>query len=132
MAPALKFGQYTVLSSLGKGGMGEVWRARDQNLGREVAIKTLPEAFARDRERLSRFQREARLLATLNHPNIAAVHEFEEENGVHFLVLELAKVRRCRVALPAVGFRSRSRCDWRFRFARQSKRRTETVLSTAI
>jgi serine/threonine-protein kinase len=53
MAPALKFGQYTVLSSLGKGGMGEVWRARDQNLGREVAIKTLPEAFARDREQRS-------------------------------------------------------------------------------
>ena len=68
-----------------------MWRARDQNLGREVAIKTLPEAFARDRERLSRFQREARLLATLNHPNIAAVHEFEEENGVHFLVLELVE-----------------------------------------
>ena len=71
--------------------MGEVWRARDTKLGREVAIKTLPEEFAKDADRLARFEREAKLLASLNHPNIAAIHGFEEDNGTHFLVLELVE-----------------------------------------
>ena len=71
--------------------MGEVWKARDTKLGREVAIKTLPEEFARDADRLARFEREAKLLASLNHPNIAAIHGFEEDNGTHFLVLELVQ-----------------------------------------
>ena len=84
-------GNYEILSALGKGGMGEVWRARDSKLGREVAIKTLPEEFARDEERLARFEREARLLASLNHPNIATIHGLEEENGTQFLVLELVE-----------------------------------------
>ena len=68
-----------------------MWRARDTKLGREVAIKTLPEEFARDADRLARFEREAKLLASLNHPNIAAIHGFEEDNGTHFLVLELVE-----------------------------------------
>ncbi len=71
--------------------MGEVWRAKDTKLGREVAIKTLPEEFAKDADRLARFEREAKLLASLNHPNIAAIHGFEEDNGTHFLVLELVE-----------------------------------------
>ena len=71
--------------------MGEVWRARDQKLGREVAIKTLPEEFAQDEERLARFEREAKLLASLNHPNIAAIYGLEEDNGTRFLVLELVE-----------------------------------------
>ena len=71
--------------------MGEVWRARDQKLGREVAIKTLPEEFAKDEERLARFEREAKLLASLNHPNIAAIYGLEEDNGTRFLVLELVE-----------------------------------------
>ena len=71
--------------------MGEVWRARDSKLGREVAIKTLPEEFARDEERLARFEREAKLLASLNHPNIATIHGLEEDNGTRFLVLELVE-----------------------------------------
>ncbi len=66
-------GHYEILSAIGKGGMGEVWKARDTTLSREVAIKTLPDEFARDIERLARFEREARLLASLNHPNIAAL-----------------------------------------------------------
>ena len=71
--------------------MGEVWRARDTKLGREVAIKTLPEEFAGDLDRLARFEREARLLTSLNHPNIAAIHGLEESNGTRFLVLELVE-----------------------------------------
>ena len=89
MESGTKLGHYEILALLGKGGMGEVWRARDTKLGREVAIKTLPEEFAKDADRLARFEREAKLLASLNHPNIAAIHGFEEDNGTHFLVLEL-------------------------------------------
>ena len=86
-----KLGHYEIGTLLGKGGMGEVWRARDTKLGREVAIKTLPEEFAKDADRLARFEREAKLLASLNHPNIAAIHGFEEDKGTHFLVLELVE-----------------------------------------
>ena len=91
MQSGTQLGNYTILSALGKGGMAEVWRARDTKLGREVAIKTLPEEFAKDADRLARFEREAKLLASLNHPNIAAIHGFEEDNGTHFLVLELVE-----------------------------------------
>ncbi len=82
-------GQFECTSLLGKGGMGEVYRAKDQKLGRDVAIKVLPEEFAKDADRVARFQREAKLLASLNHPNIAAIHGLEESDGTHFLVLEL-------------------------------------------
>ena len=84
-------GSYKVLNQIGAGGMGEVYRARDTKLGREVAIKVLPEVFSRNRERLARFQREARLLASLNHPNIAAIHELAESDGQPFLVLEFVE-----------------------------------------
>src|SRR5580700_8166774 len=73
-----KLGHYEVLSLLGKGGMGEVYRAKDTKLKREVALKVLPEAFARDPERMARFQREAEVLASLNHPNIAQIYGVEE------------------------------------------------------
>ena len=76
MESGTKLGHYEILTLLGKGGMGEVWRARDTKLGREVAIKTLPEKFAKDAHRLARFEREAKLLASLNHPDIAAIHAF--------------------------------------------------------
>jgi serine/threonine protein kinase len=79
---------YPVLEKLGQGGMGAVYRARDTKLGRDVALKFLPEEFARDPERLARFEREARVLASLNHPNIATIHGFEQVDGVWFLVLE--------------------------------------------
>jgi len=84
-------GHYQVTSQLGKGGMGEVYRAKDQRLGRDVAIKVLPEEFAKDADRVARFQREAKLLASLNHPNIAAIHGLEESGGTSFLVLELVE-----------------------------------------
>jgi eukaryotic-like serine/threonine-protein kinase len=76
---------------LGKGGMGEVYQAKDQKLGRDVAIKVLPEEFARDADRVARFQREAKLLTSLNHPNIAAIYGLEESGGTNFLVLELVE-----------------------------------------
>jgi serine/threonine protein kinase/Tol biopolymer transport system component len=80
---------YEISSQLGKGGMGEVYKAKDLKLGRDVAIKVLPEEFAKDGDRVARFQREAKLLASLNHPNIASIHGLEESDGTHFLVLEL-------------------------------------------
>ncbi len=82
-------GQYRVVEKVGAGGMGEVYRAADTRLGRDVALKFLPEALARDPDRLARLEREARLLASLNHPNIAAIYGLEEADGVRFLVLEL-------------------------------------------
>ena len=82
-------GMFTLEAQIGKGGMGEVYKAKDQKLGRDVAIKVLPEEFAQDTDRVARFQREAKLLASLNHPNIAAIYGLEESEGTHFLVLEL-------------------------------------------
>ncbi len=84
-------GHYEITSQLGKGGMGEVFQAKDQVLGREVAIKVLPEEFAKDADRVARFQREAKVLASLNHPNIAAIHGLEQSEGKNFLVLELVE-----------------------------------------
>src|SRR6516165_2935439 len=86
-----QLGSHEVTALLGKGGMGEVYRARDLKLKREVAIKVLPEEFSRDPDRVSRFQREAEVLASLNHPNIAAIHDLEETNGTRYLVLELVE-----------------------------------------
>ncbi len=82
---------YKVTSKLGEGGMGEVWRAEDTKLGRQVALKMLPDLFAQDPERLARFEREARVLASLSHPNIAGIHGLEEVDGKRFLVMELVE-----------------------------------------
>ncbi len=85
------FCHYHILERIGAGGMGEVYRARDTKLNRNVALKVLPEVFARDAQRMARFQREAQVLASLNHPNIATIHGLEESNGVCALVLELVE-----------------------------------------
>ena len=82
---------YEVLEPIGKGGMGEVYRARDTKLGRDVAIKFLPEEFSQDKQRLDRFRREAHLLAQLNHANIATLYGLEEHDGQLFLVMELVE-----------------------------------------
>ena len=95
-----EFGPYRILSLLGAGGMGEVYRAHDSKLGRDVAIKTLPYEFARDPDRLARFRREARTLASLNHPNIAAIYGLEESEAVDCLVLELVEGETLRGPLP--------------------------------
>lgn len=86
-----RLGTYEILSALGAGGMGEVYRARDTRLKRDIALKVLPEAFAQDPDRLARFQREAELLATVNHPNIAAVYGLEKADGLTGIVLELVE-----------------------------------------
>jgi Tol biopolymer transport system component len=91
MLSGARIGAYEVVSLLGKGGMGEVYRARDARLNRDVAVKILPAAFASDPDRLARFKREAQVLASLNHPNIAAIYGFEETDGVLALVLELVE-----------------------------------------
>src|SRR4029077_11340930 len=87
----IQLGAHEILGLLGKGGMGEVYRARDTKLKREVAIKILPDEFSRDPDRVNRFQREAEALGALNHPNIAAIYDLQEENQTRFLVLELVE-----------------------------------------
>src|SRR5690242_1164761 len=87
LVPGTQFGHYKIVASIGAGGMGEVYRATDTKLKRDVAVKVLPEAFAHDSERLARFKREAEVLASLNHPNIATIHGVEE----NALVMELVE-----------------------------------------
>src|SRR6476620_9466732 len=91
LGPGTKIGSYEVLATLGAGGMGEVYRARDTKLHREVALKVLPEAFSNDAERLARFTREAQLLASLNHPHIGHIHGLEDDSGTTALILELVE-----------------------------------------
>ena len=89
LAPGARLGPYEVTALVGAGGMGEVYRARDTSLGRDVAIKILPEVFAQDADRLARFEREAKTLASLSHPNIAVIHGLEKVHGTCALVMEL-------------------------------------------
>src|SRR5262245_35365049 len=84
-------GSYEITARIGSGGMGDVYRARDHKLKRDVAIKSLPDSFARDPDRTARFQQEAEVLASLNHPNIAAIYDLIEEGGSKYLVLELVE-----------------------------------------
>jgi hypothetical protein len=91
LASGTKMGPYEILAPLGAGGMGEVYRARDTKLNRDVALKVLPTAMASDAERMARFQREAQVLASLNHPNIAAIYGLEESSGTRALVMELVE-----------------------------------------
>ncbi|MBI1875791.1 MAG: serine/threonine protein kinase [Acidobacteria bacterium] len=91
LATGSRLGTYEVVAPLGAGGMGEVYRARDSKLGREVALKILPDTFVHDPDRIARFQREAQILASLNHPHIAAIYGLEQAEGYQFLVLELVE-----------------------------------------
>src|SRR6516165_3310438 len=86
-----RLGVYEIGSLLGAGGMGEVYRAKDTKLGRDIALKILPASFTNDPERVARFRREAQVLASLNHPHIAAIYGLEETNGSQFLILELVE-----------------------------------------
>src|SRR6478609_407230 len=91
MNPGHSIAHYRIIEKLGEGGMGEVYRATDTKLNREVAIKILPETFAQDPDRMARFQREAQVLASLNHPNIAGIYGVEESGGMTALVMELVE-----------------------------------------
>ena len=91
IAAGTRLGAYEIVAPIGAGGMGEVYRAHDAKLNRDVALKVLPEAFARDAERMARFQREAKVLASLNHPNIATIHGLEDSGATHALVMELVE-----------------------------------------
>src|SRR5262245_38956166 len=94
-----RLGVYQVVARIGAGGMGEVYRATDTRLGRDVALKILPASFARDPARLERFDREARLLATLNHPNIVTIHEVGHADGTDFFATELVEGETLRARL---------------------------------
>ena len=96
LAAGTRLGPYEILSPLGAGGMGEVYRARDTRLGREVALKVLPEALAQDPDRLSRFEREARAASALNHPNIVTIHEIGSEGETPYIAMELVDGRTLR------------------------------------
>ena len=108
LATGQALGPYTILAPLGAGGMGEVYRARDSRLGRDVAIKVLPADVARDGTRLSRFRREAKALAAIDHPNIVTVFSVEEaagpgQEGVHFLTMQLVEGQSLDHVIPASG-----------------------------
>src|SRR5258706_9793084 len=99
LASGTKFGPYEIHSPLGAGGMGEVYCARDTRLGRDVALKILPESLTRDNDRLHRFEQEARAGAALNHPNILAVFDIGQHNGAPFLLSELLQAETLRSVL---------------------------------
>src|SRR5207247_4930245 len=108
---------YRITSKLGEGGMGAVYRATDSKLGREVALKVLPEAFAKDAERMARFQREAQILASLNHPNIAAIYGLEESGGIQALAMELVEGPTLAELLQKTKMEIRnSKIGWNFDF----------------
>src|SRR5882757_8145529 len=100
MTPGTKLGPYEITAKIGAGGMGEVYRAKDTRLGRDVAIKVLPASFASDVDRLRRFEQEARATGMLNHPNILAVYDVGTHEGVPYLVTELLEGQTLRDELP--------------------------------
>jgi len=106
LSPGHQLDHYEILELIGKGGMGEVYRARDGKLGRDVAIKVLPDEIGQDRERLARFKREAKVLASLNHPGIAAIYGLEKSEDTHYLVLELVpgETLAARIARGPIPF----------------------------
>src|SRR6202451_4140647 len=107
-----KVGPYEIVAPLGAGGMGEVYRARDARLGREVALKVLPESFSRDSERLRRFEQEAQAVAALNHPNILAIHDIGEQGGTPFIVSELLEGESLRAVLERGPVAQRKTIDY--------------------
>jgi serine/threonine protein kinase len=113
-----RVGIYEIVAPLGAGGMGEVYRARDPKLRREVAIKILPAAFAADPDRLARFEREAHAVAALSHPNILAIHDFGSDNGVTYAVMELLEGQSLRDALVGSALPPRQVIDYGCQIAR--------------
>jgi serine/threonine protein kinase len=123
LSAGTRLGPYEILAPIGAGGMGEVYRSKDTKLDREVAVKVLPAAFAEDPERLARFEREAKVLASLNHPNIATIHGVEESGSVRALVMELVPGESLKGPLPletALNYAKQSRTRWRRRMRKAS------------
>ncbi len=118
ITPGTRFGPYEILSLIGAGGMGEVYRARDARLGREVAIKVLPATFSSDAERLRRFEQEARAAGLLNHPNITAVHDIGTEDGAPYVVQELLEGETLREVLSGGRLSPRKATDYAIQLAR--------------
>ena len=127
-----KFGPYEIQSPLGAGGMGEVYRARDTRLGRDVALKILPESFAREADRLHRFEQEARAVAALNHPNILAIFDTGQSDGSPFLVSELLEGETLRACWTAERFLRAKRLTTRCRLRKGWRRRTKRASCIAI
>jgi Tol biopolymer transport system component/predicted Ser/Thr protein kinase len=117
LPPGTKLGPYEILSPLGAGGMGEVFRARDARLNREVAVKLLPGDFLQSEEKRTRFEKEARTLASLSHPNVAVVYAFEEISGRHLLVQELLEGETLRSAISGAKPSTRRAIDWAVQIA---------------
>jgi eukaryotic-like serine/threonine-protein kinase len=111
LQPGTRLGPYEILAPISAGGMGEVYRARDPRLNRDVAIKVLPQSFATDQDRLRRFEQEARAIAVLNHPNILAIYDTGQHDGAPYLVTELLEGRTLRAALQSGGVPERKRLD---------------------
>ena len=127
-----RLGAYEIVALLGAGGMGEVYRARDTRLDRDVALKVLPELFAADPDRLARFEREAQVLASLNHPNIAAIHGFEESDGATRSSWSWSTARRWPIGSRRARCRSTKRCRSPARLPKRSRPRTSAASSIAI
>src|ERR1039458_1263716 len=126
LSSGTRLGPYEIQSPLGAGGMGEVYRATDTKLGREVPLKVLPAEMAHDPERLARFRREAKALAQLDHPNIVTIHSVEECDGVHFLTMQLVEGQPLDRLIPTGGLRSskssRLPVRWVMRWRRRMRR----------
>ena len=132
ISPGSKLGPYEISSLLGAGGMGEVYRARDPRLGREVAIKVLPAERMADESRRRRFVQEARAASALNHPNIVTVHEVDSVDGIDFIVMEYVRGPDARATRSrARGCVSTRSCGWRSRSRTPSPARTPRASSTA-
>src|SRR5262250_1966436 len=113
-----RLGPYEILATLGSGGMGEVYRARDSKLDRDVAVKVLPDSVANDPDSLARFEREAKAVAALSHPNILAIHDFGRQNGTVYAVTELLEGETLRGRLDGVAISQKQAIDWSLQVAK--------------
>src|SRR5919202_532324 len=112
ISPGVKLGRYEIRSKLGEGGMGEIYRARDPKIGRDVAIKVLPPAFSADKERLARFEQEAQAAGALNHPNILSIYDVDTHDGALYVVSELLEGETLRERLGGAALPQRKAIDY--------------------
>jgi serine/threonine protein kinase len=118
LSPRTKLGPYEIVAPLGAGGMGEVYRARDSKLDRDVAVKVLPQTVANDPDSLARFEREAKAVAALSHPNILAIYDFGSQDGVAYAVTELLEGETLRGKLDGGPVSQRQAVDWALQIAK--------------